>query len=67
MKGLLILCKKFLKIEVRSGQRAERPSPEIFDPNKNLILNPERGPDFKFSPEKPGPLPITVRSHNGMQ
>ena len=44
---------------------ATRPGPEIFDrvffdPEKNLILNPEvpekPGPDFKFSP-KTGPDP----------
>ena len=47
-------------------QRAGRPGPEIFDPGfqnpgffdpeKNLIFNPEPGPDFKFSPET-GPDP----------
>ena len=46
----------------RAQQRAERPGSEIFDPGfqnpgffdpeKNLILNPEPGPDLKFSPEK---------------
>ena len=50
----------------RAQQRAGRPGPEIFDPGfqnpgffnpeKNLILNPEPGPDLKFSPE-PGPDP----------
>ena len=44
----------------RCSARARRPGPEIFDlgffdPKKNLILNPEPGPDLKFSPElRPG-------------
>ena len=55
----------------RARQRAGRPGPEIFDPGffdseKNLFLNPEPGPDLKFSPEtgpeKPGPLPSSVRA-----
>ena len=43
----------------RARQRAGRPGPEIFDPGfqnpgffdpeKNFILNPEPGPDLKFS------------------
>ena len=49
------------KVSTRARQRAGRPGPEIFDPGfqnpgfsdpeKKLILNPESGPDFKFSPE----------------
>ena len=43
----------------RARQQAGQPDPEIldpgfqnssfFDPEKNLILNPEPGPDLKFS------------------
>ena len=50
----------------RARQRAGRPGPEIsdpgfqnpdfFDPEKNLIMNPEPGPDLQFSP-KTGPDP----------
>ena len=53
-------------ILIRAWQRAGRPGPGIlepgfqnpgfFDPEKNLILNPEPGPDLKFSPET-GPDP----------
>ena len=48
-------------VNPRARQRAGRPGPGIlepgfqnpgfFDPEKNLILNPEPGPDLKFSPE----------------
>ena len=40
----------------RARQRPGRPGPEIFDLEKDLILNPEPGPDLKFSPET-GPKP----------
>ena len=53
-------------VNPRARQRAGRPGPGIlepgfqnpgfFDPEKNLILNPEPGPDLKFSPET-GPDP----------
>ena len=36
---------------MRVQTRARRPGPEIFDPEKNAILNPESGPDLKFSSE----------------
>ena len=48
-------------VNPRARQRAGRPGPGIlepgfqnpgfFDPEKNLILNPEPGPDLKFSLE----------------
>ena len=40
-----------LVVGARAWQQTGRPDPEIFDPEKNLILNPEPGPDFNFSPE----------------
>ena len=47
-------------VTARARQRAERPGPEIFDSSffdleKNLILNPEPGPDLKFSPDLESP------------
>ena len=42
-------------------QRARRPGPEIFDPEKNLLLNPEPVPDLKFSPET-GPDPEKLKN-----
>ena len=55
----LLLCGYVERIRAR--HRAGRPGlvifdPGFFDPEKNLIFNPEPGPDFKFSP-KTGPDP----------
>ena len=37
------LYNEIAKGTTRARQRAGRPGPEIFDPEKNLILNPEPG------------------------
>ena len=68
----LLLCGYVERIRAR--HRAGRPGLVIFDPEKNLILNPEPSPDFKFSaetdlnpvfPEKPGPLPSPGKHNFG--
>ena len=53
----------------RARQWAGWPGLEIFDPEKNFILNPEpcQKPDFQIldpesGPEKPGPLPSPARN-----
>ena len=45
-------------------RKFQAPGPEIFDPEKNLLLDPETGPDFKFS-LKTGPKPGFSNSRNG--
>ena len=64
------------KIKYRGRHRASATGPrQIFEPEKNLILNPEPGPDLEVSPEtgpdlkvspKTGPDP-EVRVRAGLQ
>ena len=68
MRKKRFIFSNYDRTSIRARQRGGRLGPEIFDPgsqnpgffdpDKNLFLNPEPGPDLKFiaSPgEKPGP------------
>ena len=59
---VLIKIRQSYIIIIRARQRAGRPGPEIFDPGffdpeKNLRLNPEPGPDFQIINPETGPKP----------
>ena len=60
-KETLVLshCALEWRVSTRARQRAGRSGPGFFDPEKNLILNPESGRKPGFSNSQPGNRPET--------